>query len=146
MRRPPIRPPSILAAALLVWAGLGPAYAEVKAAEPSPPGPQAGSVAQTARDAGIRYGQAGGAASVCENTHTTAKAEELIKGFSGGDLDAFKVQAETVLSAWKKTLTCEKTGDPNQCRLIHQISCKDAYREIGPDGAVLPGLIEYRKP
>ena len=83
---------------------------------------------------------------MCENTSATEKAEGLIKTFSGPGLDAFKVQAENVLSAWKLTLTCEKTGDPNQCRLIHQISCKDAYREIGPDGAVLPGLIEYRKP
>ncbi len=146
MRRPLNQLLFSLPAALLIGAGLGPADADVKAPEPSPPGPQATSVAQTARDAGIRYGQAGGAAAVCENTHTTAKAEQLIKGLTSGDLDAFKVQAETVLSAWKKTLTCEKTGDPNQCRLIHQISCKDAYREIGPEGAALPGLIEYRKP
>ncbi len=95
----------------------------------------------TVRDAGIRYGQATGAAFVCENFKTTEKAESLTKAYSGADLDTFKQQAETVLAAWKKTLTCEKTGDPNQCRLIHQLSCSEAMKEIGPNGTVIPGLV-----
>lgn len=133
---------AVVTAGCLVWG-----------AAPSVAGGQKPTVAQAAaspalgaRDAGIRYGQAAGAAVVCQHTHATPKAEDLIKTFSGADLEAFKVQADTVLAAWKKTLTCEDSGGPNQCRLAHQISCGEAYKEIGPEGKVAPGLVEYRKP
>jgi hypothetical protein len=131
----------ILIAGCFVW-GAGPSVAD----DQKPEAAVAAGPVLAAREAGIRYGQAAGAAVVCEHTHATPKAENLIKTFSGDDLDAFKVQADTVLSAWKKTLTCEDSGGPNQCRLSHQISCGEAYKEIGPEGKVVPGLIEYRKP
>lgn len=94
------------------------------------------------RDAGIRYGQAAGMAVVCLDTKPTAKAEQLSSAFTGADLEAFKVQAETVVRSWKKTLACAHTSDPNPCRLAHQISCREGYREIGPDGTIAPGLVE----
>jgi hypothetical protein len=94
------------------------------------------------RDAGIRYGQAAGMAVVCLNMKPTPKAEALSSTFSGADLEMFKVQAETVVQSWKKTLTCAHTSDPNPCRLAHQMSCREAYKEIGPGGSVAPGLIE----
>jgi hypothetical protein len=117
----------------------GPALAETAPAAD-------GSGPLTARDAGVRYGQAAGVAAVCENVHATEKAQQLIQNYSGADLDTFKVQADAVLAAWKKTLSCENAGDPNQCRLAHQISCGEAYKEIGPEGKVMPGLVEHRKP
>jgi hypothetical protein len=94
------------------------------------------------RDAGIRYGQAAGMAVVCLNMKPTAKAEALASSFTGADLETFKVQAETVVQSWKKTLTCAHTSDPNPCRLAHQMSCREAYKEIGPGGLVAPGLVE----
>jgi hypothetical protein len=139
---------STLAVALVLLAGLSVSQAETSA----PVAPAAAAIATpataavAAREAGIRYGQAAGAAVVCENTHATQKAEELIKAFSGAELETFKLQADTVLAAWKKTMTCETSGGPNQCRLAHQISCGEAYKEIGPEGKVAPGLVEYRKP
>jgi hypothetical protein len=97
------------------------------------------------RDAGIRYGQAAGMASVCLDMKPTAKAEGLSASFTGEDLEKFKTQAETVLKSWKKTLACAHTADPNPCRLAHQMSCKEGYKEIGPAGSVAPGLIEMSK-
>ena len=97
------------------------------------------------RDAGIRYGQAAGMAAVCLDMKPTAKAEALSGAFSGADLEKFKVQAETVLKSWKKTLNCAHKVDPNPCRLAHQMSCKEAFKEIGPGGSVAPGLIEMTK-
>ena len=74
----------------------------------------------------------------------TAKADALATTFSGPDLETFKVQAETVLQSWKKTLTCTHTNDPNPCRLAHQISCREGLKEIGPTGTIAPGLIEVK--
>lgn len=96
------------------------------------------------REAGIRYGQAAGMAAVCESMHPTQKAEALASAFSGQDLETFKVQAETVLQSWKKTLTCTHTNDPNPCRLAHQISCREGLKEIGPVGTIAPGLVEVK--
>ena len=101
-------------------------------------------VLKDARQAGIRYGQAAGVAAVCYNMQATAKAEGLVAAFSGPDLDTFKRQAETVLKSWKKTLTCAHTNDPNPCRLAHQMSCREAYREIGPNGTIVSGLVELK--
>lgn len=94
------------------------------------------------RDAGIRYGQAAGVAAVCPDLRVTSRAESLGQAFTGKDLEAFNVQAEAVLSSWKKTLTCSHTMDPNPCRLANQMSCQQALQEIGPAGTVAPGLIE----
>lgn len=97
------------------------------------------------RDAGIRYGQAAGMAAVCLDMKPTPKAEALPAAFSGEDLAKFTVQAETVLKSWKKTLACAHTADPNPCRLAHQMSCREGYKEIGPSGSVAPGLVEMSK-
>jgi hypothetical protein len=97
------------------------------------------------RDAGIRYGQAAGMAAVCLDMKPTQKAEALATSFTGSDLEKFKIQAETVLQSWKKTLTCANKADPNPCRLAHQMSCMEGYKEIGPGGTVAPGLVEMTK-
>ncbi len=94
------------------------------------------------RDAGIRYGQAAGMAVVCLNMKPTMKAESLAATFSGEDLETFKLQAENVVQSWKKTLSCAHNSDPNPCRLAHQMSCREAYKEIGPNGTIAPGLVE----
>lgn len=94
------------------------------------------------REAGIRYGQALGMAAVCVNMQPTAKAEALARAFSGQDLETFRKQADAVLLSWKKLLQCGHTKDPNPCRLSHQMSCREAFKEIGTYGAVAPGLVE----
>lgn len=113
----------------------------------TPPKPQADKFGDLTnpRDAGIRYGQAAGMAAVCIDMRPTAKAEALLATFSGPDLEKFKVQADTVLKSWKKTLGCAHTADPNPCRLAYQMSCREGYKEIGPAGSVAPGLIEMTK-
>ncbi len=97
------------------------------------------------RDAGIRYGQAAGMAAVCLDMKPTAKAEALAGTFTGADLEKFKVQAETVLTSWKKMMACAHTSDPNPCRVAFQMSCREGYNEIGPAGKVVPGLVDMSK-
>ncbi len=136
--------PRKLAARLLALALLSsiavPAHAEDTAPQPANFGDLT-----NPRDAGIRYGQAAGMAAVCLDMKPTAKAEALPSAFTGADLEKFNIQAETVLKSWKKTLACAHTADPNPCRLAHQMSCREAYKEIGPSGSVAPGLIEMSK-
>ena len=93
------------------------------------------------RDAGARLGQARGAASACEGAALGVKAEELAKFYSGAGLEAFTAEAEKIAAAWKQVTGCIDNKDPNRCRLILVWSCRDARREIGPEGSVLPGLL-----
>jgi hypothetical protein len=98
------------------------------------------------REAGVRYGQAMGVARLCYGLRTTAAAGELERTYQGADGgDAFRAEAEKVLASWQDALGCAKAGGPNECRLIYEMSCRDAYREIGPEGSRLPGLIERVK-
>lgn len=138
--------PAARTVALIFALAALPCAAPVMAADEAAP-PQAAKFGDLTnpRDAGIRYGQAAGMAAVCLDMKPTAKAESLSTAFTGTDLEKFNVQAETVLKSWKKTLACAHTADPNPCRLAHQLSCKEAYKEIGPAGSVAPGLIEMSK-
>jgi hypothetical protein len=128
----------------LALVGLSPAWTTHAGNNLPPPTAKFGDLSNP-RDAGIRYGQAAGMAAVCIDMKPTAKAEALSATFSGDDLEKFKIQAETVLKSWKKTLGCAHTADPNPCRLAHQMSCKEGYKEIGPAGSIAPGLIEMSK-
>jgi len=98
----------------------------------------------TPLEAGAHYGQALGVALVCYGIRTTATAERLPAAYSGADRDAFQTQADKVLTAWRDASSCRTAGGPNQCRLIHEWSCRDALREIGPGGTKLPGLVEAK--
>ena len=95
------------------------------------------------REAGIRYGQALGVAAVCVNMQATEKTQALAAAFSGEDLVTFKTQADSVLKSWEKLLYCSHPNDPNPCRLTHQLSCREAFKEIGTYGSVAPGLVEF---
>jgi hypothetical protein len=97
-----------------------------------------------AREAGARYGQALGVALVCYGLKTTPAVERLAAAYPEADQDTFRAEAERVLAAWRASSTCQKSGGPNPCRLAHEWSCRDALREIGPDGTRLPGLVELR--
>ncbi|OYW54628.1 MAG: hypothetical protein B7Y80_06200 [Hyphomicrobium sp. 32-62-53] len=131
--------------AIALVAVIATAHAPAIAEDATAPSPAKFGDLTNPRDAGIRYGQAAGMAAVCLDMKPTSKAEALASAFTGADLEKFNVQAETVLKSWKKTLACAHTADPNPCRLAHQLSCKEAYKEIGPAGSVAPGLIEMSK-
>lgn len=93
---------------------------------------------------GIRYGQAAGVALVCYGLQVSPDVEKLKARFSGADLETFNTQAKKILTAWEKTLRCENSGGPNECKLSHTWSCQQGLRELGPEGTVLPGLVEQR--
>lgn len=93
------------------------------------------------KEAGARYGQALGASLICAGTKLTPAADALLARYSGADLDTFRAQAQSVTLLWKKTLGCDPKADINRCRLLNEISCTEALKEIGPTGSQLPGLI-----
>jgi len=93
---------------------------------------------------GTRYGQAAGVAVLCYGLKVMPKAEQLKNRFSGADREAFDKQAAKILAAWQKTLRCENSGGPNECKLSHTWSCQLGLKELGPNGTVLPGLVEQR--
>jgi hypothetical protein len=131
--------------AFAVLLALSPKVPAVQAADAAKPQAAASNDLSNPRDAGIRYGQAAGMAAVCIDMKPTAKAEALAGTFTGADLEKFKVQAETVLTSWKKMMACAHTSDPNPCRLAFQMSCREGYKEIGPGGSVAPGLVDMSK-
>lgn len=104
----------------------------------------AGTARLEPREAGARYGQALGVALVCYGLRTTSATEKLQSAYSGGDKAAFQAEADKVLSAWREASGCRTAGGPNSCRLAHEWSCRDAVREIGPDGTKFPGLVEAK--
>jgi hypothetical protein len=104
--------------------------AVTSAAKPSP------------QEAGLRYGQAMGVARACDGLRTTGAAEQLGRTFQGTDGALFRAEARRILASWQDALSCKKAGGPNECRLIFELSCRDAYREIGPEGSRFPGLLE----
>lgn len=94
---------------------------------------------------GTRYGQAAGIALLCYGLKVKSnKAETLKNRFSGEDRKSFDEQAGKILAAWEKTLRCEDSGGPNECKLSHTWSCQQGLKELGPNGTVIPGLVEQR--
>ncbi len=100
--------------------------------------------ATDARAAGARYGQALGAVEICVGSKVTDKAKGLGAAFKDGDLETYTQQAAKVYDTWLKVKDCRK-DDPNQCKIIMDKSCEAAETEIGPDGTVMPGLVEFLK-
>lgn len=99
----------------------------------------------SARDLGARYGQALGAVLACPGYGVTAKAEALASGLSRGEMEDFKREAAVVVGLWRRIPVCDAaTNGPNECRLANDLSCREAMRDVGPEGRVVPGLIEVR--
>ena len=125
---------AILAAvALGLAASAGAAHAGEAAAPP------------TAKDTGLRYGQALGVLEVCYGSKLTDKAKALEQTYSGADLEAFKAAAASVYEAWVKVRACTNQKDPNTCKIIMDRSCQMAEAEIGPAGNAMAGLVEFLK-
>jgi hypothetical protein len=132
----------IALAASLLLTGL---HSTAQSGNTPPATPSAGQPTISAREGGARYGQAAGAALVCYGLRTTDEVEKLRDRFKGAELAVFDKEARKVAAAWKVTLSCEKADGPNQCRLSHVWSCRQALREIGPNGTAARGLVEPRK-
>ena len=98
---------------------------------------------------GARHGQALSAAKICPGARTTTKVAELAAAIPAGDRPAFEAASKKIVGAWDKALTCQDV-DPaqaprefNSCRKSKILSCTSTWREIGPDGAALPGLLDF---
>jgi hypothetical protein len=98
------------------------------------------------REAGARYGQALGVALICYGLRTTPALERLASQYGGDARTQFDAESAKTLAAWREAGSCKKAGGPNACRLVHEWSCGSALLEIGPDGTVLPGLVEQKTP
>jgi hypothetical protein len=96
----------------------------------------------TPHDVGSRYGQALGAVEICHGASTTAKVPRLNTLYTGADLKSFKAQATKIYDAWIKLKQCTLIDQPSECKVIVDESCAAAIGEIGPEGSVLPGLVE----
>lgn len=118
-----------------------PAHAPPPMTAPAPSSPPG---VLDAREAGARYGQALGVELICYTLRTTPALEHLPGRYTGADRAAFDAEAGKVLSAWREASTCRKAGGPNPCRLVYEWSCREAMREIGPEGHRLPGLIDIK--
>lgn len=100
--------------------------------------------ALSVREAGVRYGQALGAIEICHGSKLTDKANSLGAAYQGADQDTFKASAARVYEAWLKVKACANQRDPNQCKIIMDKSCLTAEAEVGAQGSVVPGLVEFR--
>jgi hypothetical protein len=98
------------------------------------------------REAGARYGQALGVALICYGLRTTPAIERLASQYQGDARTQFDSESEKIVASWRAASSCQKAGGPNACRLVHEWSCAAALREIGPEGTVLPGLVEQKTP
>ncbi len=101
--------------------------------------------ALSAKDAGIRYGEAAGAVLVCQSLRITPRVAELRGRYQGADLQEFDAQAGKILKAWQETLNCQHANAPVDCMMSQRWSCQQALREIGPSGTAVRGLVEPKE-
>ncbi|WP_072377746.1 hypothetical protein [Hyphomicrobium sp. NDB2Meth4] len=101
--------------------------------------------ALSAKDAGIRYGEAAGAVLVCQSLRITPRVAELRGRYQGADLEEFDAQAGKILKAWQESLSCQHANAPVDCMISQRWSCQQALREIGPSGTAVRGLVEPKE-
>lgn len=98
----------------------------------------------SAKQLGIRYGQAAGIELVCYGLKITPDVEKLKSRFAGSERKIFDAEASKVLTAWTRVLRCEQSTGPNECKLSHVWSCQQGYKELGPEGTIIPGLVRRK--
>lgn len=128
----------------LFWCAIALVAAGSPLAHAGDPGRQsAGTV--TAAEAGTRYGQALAAERFCPGGRLTASARALHDAEQ--DRATFDREAAKIVESWTAALSCQEadpaTGRPiASCRRIKMLSCRQAWLEIGPEGTMMPGLLE----
>lgn len=119
----------------------------------SSPAPAADASAEqpsvSVKDQGARHGQAIAAARICPGARRTPKAETLGNALTPDDRAVFDRESAVVVAAWEKAFSCTdvdpaQTREINGCRKAKILSCTSAWREIGPEGAALPGLLDFK--
>ncbi len=86
---------------------------------------------------------------ICPGAKTTVKVAELAAAIHPDDRETFDAASNRIVVAWQKAFACQDV-DPaqspremNGCRKAKILSCTMTWREIGPDGSALPGLLEF---
>lgn len=108
-----------------------------------------GAQALSIDEQGARHGQALSAAKICPGARTTAKVATLAASIKDADRAAFDAASQKILAAWDKAFLCQDVDpaqyprDINACRKSKILSCTTSWQEIGPEGAALPGLLEF---
>jgi hypothetical protein len=109
----------------------------------------AGNASLSLDEQGARHGQALAAMATCPGARTTIKVAELADAIASEDREAFEAASKQIVEAWQKAFTCQDV-DPaqspremNGCRKAKILSCTMTWREIGPEGSALPGLLEF---
>ena len=81
---------------------------------------------------------------MCYWLKATKRVDELRSRYREAGASEFDAEAAKTLRAWQVSAICKDAGGPNQCRLSITWSCQQAMKEIGPEGTVVPGLVELR--
>jgi hypothetical protein len=109
----------------------------------------AGAAPLSIDEQGARHGQAIAAMQICPGAKTTGKVAELAASISDADRASFDAASNRIVAAWQKAFSC-KDANPadgprqmNGCRKAKILSCTSTWREIGPEGNALPGLLEF---
>lgn len=97
--------------------------------------------------AGQHYGLVRAAAEFCPAGVITEKGKVFAAPYeAGSDAATFKAEADKIVEAWRIGTHCpEGEMDRMQlamCRTAHLRNCRAAWAQMGPEGAVLPGLID----
>lgn len=103
----------------------------------------------TVKDLGVRHGQAIAAVRICPGARLTVKVATLGTNLTRPDLAVFRDESDRILTAWASAFSCRdvdpaQTREINGCRRAKILSCNQTWREIGPEGTELPGLIQFR--
>jgi hypothetical protein len=111
--------------------------------------PVAADSADPIDEQGARHGQAIAAMATCPGAKTTIKVAELAAAVAPDDREAFQAASNRIIEAWQKAFACQDV-DPaqspremNGCRKAKILSCTMTWREIGPEGSALPGLLDF---
>lgn len=101
------------------------------------------------KEQGARRGQALAASRFCPGARLTEKAEKLDATLNEQEIAIFAEHSQKVEAAWEKAFTCTdvdpaQTREINGCRRAKILSCTMTWKEIGPEGTALQGLLEFK--
>ncbi len=101
----------------------------------------------TAAEAGEKFGLVRAAAEFCPAGVVTEKGKAFAAPYEAGpEAAVFKAEVDKIVEAWRQGTRCvEGEMDRMQlamCRTMHLRNCRAVWAQMGPDGAVLPGLID----
>lgn len=106
----------------------------------------AGDAALPAAKAGELLGLAEAAAKFCPAGVVTEKGKALAKTYTGADAEAVATESAKVLEAWTLGAACDELKmdrtELTMCRTMRLRNCRAVWTQLGPDGTVIPGLVD----